>query len=230
MYETKTQFEKLNKTLTERHEEDAKVYVIDTADELYEKLGDAIKHAERRVLIMHLDPFSPKHYDNPARTEYFKLIFDFIKSHPQIIMKRITSLCEIEKVDWLREIMKDTENVEKLDIAYIDVPNLEKSFLSTLVSCQIIDDDKIFLLNPMGNTVPACGTYGECLFIESKRVVKVYERYYDKLWNEAQRGYGHCCMLKSGKTCMNNELDKIRARIEEQKYAEQSQTTILATA
>ena len=212
--EVKTELVKLNTTLTEKCEEDAKVQVITISDELYEKLGVAIKNAKKRVLIMHLDPHSPEYHDNPARTAYFNLIFDFIKRHPHITMKRITSLCELEKAQWLWRIIENTKDVERLDIAYINIPNLEKMFLSTVVSCQIIDDDKIFILNPMGNTVPASGTCGESLYIESKKVVDVYERYYERLWDHAQFRVEGCCVLKSGKNCdfvaLTDIIDKLK--------------------
>jgi hypothetical protein len=212
--EVKTELVKLNTTLTEKCDEDAKVQVITKSDELYEKLGDAIKNANNRVLIMHLDPHSPEYHDNSERTAYFNLIFDLIKRKPQITMKRITSLCELEKAQWLWRIMEDTRGVERLDIAYINIPNLEKMFLSTVVSCQIIDEDKIFLLNPMCNTVPACGTCGESLYIESKKVVEVYAKYYDRLWDHAQLRVEGCCVLKSGKNCdfvaLTNIIDKLK--------------------
>lgn len=213
--DTSKNFELLNNTLTERCKEDAKIYVINSADELYEKLGEAVKHA-KDIRIMHLDPFSPNYYKSPSRTEYFKIIFDYVKLHNDVTMKRITSLNEVEKIEWLRGIIKETRNVEKLDIAYIDIPNLEDSFLNTLVSCQVLDGNKTFLLNPMGNTVPAGGTHGECLYIESEVFAKVYEKYFDRLWDIAVRKHGNSRIIKSGRTYLEDELNKIEASLREE--------------
>lgn len=215
IFDTSESFELLNKTLTEQCKEDAKIHVIYSADELYEKLGEAIKHA-KDIRIMHLDPFSPNHYKSPARTEYFKTIFDYVKLHNDVTMKRLTSLNEVEKIEWLKGLIEETRNIEKLDIAYIDIPkNRDDSFLNTLVSCQVLDGNKTFLLNPMGNTVPAGGTQGEVLYIESESVAKVYEKYFDRLWDIAVRKHGNSRIIKSGRTYLEDELNKVEARLRE---------------
>jgi hypothetical protein len=212
---TKDELKNLNTILNGKCEDDAKVHVITSSEELYETLGNAILKAKSRVLIMHLDPHSPEYHNNPERTAYFNLIFDHMKNNPNnITMERITSLSKLEKAQWLWSVMEDTQDLEKLDIAYINIPNLEDMFLSTVVSCQIIDNDKIFILNPMDNTVPACGTCSECLYIESEKVVKVYIKYYDTLWAQAKYNVGGCRILKSGKDCDYIALKEIMDKLE----------------
>ncbi|MDP2216992.1 MAG: hypothetical protein Q8J68_06905 [Methanolobus sp.] len=214
-------FESFKKTLTERHKEDAKIYVLNSADELYKKLGEEVTHA-KNIRIMHFDSFSPEYYGGEERLKYFNLIFEYLKSNHDVAMKRITSLCEVEKIEWLKRIIKNEEvqNLEKLDIAYIDIPNLEDSVLntlSTLVSCQVLDGNKTFLLNPLVNFVEASATYHPCLYIESESVAKVYADYFDKIWHEAQAKRGNCRLIKKGKKCMIEELDMIEARLNEKK-------------
>jgi hypothetical protein len=215
LIEIKDEVKKANTLLTEKNEDDAKILVINSSEDLYSLLTEKIKTAKERVLIMHLDPHSPDYHQNDARSDYFKFVFEFIEKHGEITMRRITSLPEREKAEWLKTVMeKEINKIEKLDIAYINIENLEKNLennegVSTVVSCQIIDEDKIFILNPLWNTVLACGECGECLYIESKKVVKVYERYFDTLWGYARTKSKGCCILKRGRECDFESLKKI---------------------
>lgn len=207
----KSEFSTVIHSLDEKNQDMAEIQIITSQDDLYDILAEKIKHAKRRVCIMHLDQYPPTHYKCASRNEYFKFIFDFTVKNKHISMRRITSINESEKGEWLKERMNETKDVENLSIAYVNIENLDNTYLKTVVSCQIIDDDEVFVLNPMSNTVSGNATFANCLYIKNKKVVQLYKDYYNDLWTFANLNYNGCCILKNGKECYFDALDRIIA-------------------
>jgi hypothetical protein len=200
---------KVEESLDIYNEDRASIHIITSQAELYELMTEKIRTAKKSVCIMHLDQFPPTHFMNEARTAYFKFIFDFGKRNENILMRRITSINEREKGEWVKEKMIETQKTENLNIAYINTEKLDSTSLKTVVSCQLVDDDKVFILNPLSNTVSGNGHFPNCVYIENKKVAEVYQKYYDTLWNYAELGYNKCQMLKDGKDCNFDVIDRI---------------------
>ena len=100
-------------------------------------------------------------------------------------------------------------------MAYINIENLDNTNLKTVVSCQLIDDDEVFVLNPMSNTVSGSASFANCLYIKNRKVAQLYEKYYDDLWTFANLNYNGCVILKNGKERYLDVLDNIIASIPE---------------
>jgi hypothetical protein len=211
------EFAKLVKSVDVYNEDKADIHIITSQDELYRMMTTKICAAKKSVCIMHLDQYSPAHYKNEARREYFKFIFDFAAKNENILMRRITSINEREKGEWLKKKMAETESIENLNIAFISSENLDKTYLKTVVSCQIIDDTGVFVLNPLSNTVSGNGDFADCLYIENKKVVALYKKYYDTLWTYAVLGYNDCKVLKCGGEIYPEILDEIMAALDRSK-------------
>ncbi len=197
----KVNLERIDASL-KANEDTAKVQIIDSSEDLYRVLKEKIKGAKHEVRIMHLDPHSPDLFGNETRSDYFKFFFDFAEEHRNITMKRITSIVYKDKGEWLLNKMNETKHLDKLSMAYIntgDLEDLEVSLLKTVVSCEIIDNDKVFILNPLSNTV--ANEFDKCVYIENKKVAETYIAYYDKLWNIAQLKHHGCRIIKAGTTC-----------------------------
>jgi hypothetical protein len=212
---TKEELKSIITSLDIANENKAEIKIITSQDDLYYMMTDRIRNAKKRVCIMHLDQYPPTHYKHEVRNKYFEFIFDFIKNNNKIAMRRITSINEREKGIWVKDRILETKDVENLSMAYINIENLDNTYLKTVVSCQLIDDDEVFVLNPMSNTVSGSASFANCLYIKNRKVAQLYEKYYDDLWTFANLNYNGCVILKNGKERYLDVLDNIIASIPE---------------
>lgn len=140
------------------HKNPVSVEIIEDPDEFYKKLKDAESTATVRIWVTHLDPYPPtsRKLETSAtneRTAYFNFLNDFAKAHPKVEVKRIIGISTIEKLEWLKEQMVLTKDIDNISFAYIRADCFgHGDSLSplTVVSCQVIDDNKTFVLNPEG--------------------------------------------------------------------------------
>lgn len=212
---SKEELKSIIHSLDKADEDKAEIKIITSQDDLYYMLMDRIREAKKKVCIMHLDQYPPTHYKHEVRNNYFEFIFDFAKNNNKIAMRRITSINEKEKGMWVKDRIIETKDVENLSMAYINIENLDNTYLKTVVSCQLIDDDEVFVLNPMSNTVSGSASFANCLYIKNKKVAQLYERYYDDLWTFANLNYNGCYILKNGRECYYDVLDNIIASVSE---------------
>nr|WP_321498407.1 hypothetical protein [uncultured Methanolobus sp.] len=178
---------------------------ISNEKDFYVLLDEKVKKSSHRVWWMHLDPWEPNspQVAEEQRQIYFNNMLQYIKLNPRIVYKRIISIPDNAKLAWVEKLINDTSEYNNLELAYINIDCIEKfgtKSVMTVISCQIIDNDKMFLLNPLLNYVPeATGTFKKCLYFENKEIVSIYQEYYSKLWDTITSGGNlHGCLLKSG--------------------------------
>jgi len=212
----KADIAKIGLALEVFNEDRADIRIITSQAGLYELMTEKIKNAKKNVCIMHLDHYPPTHFANEARTAYFKFIFDFGKANENVLMRRITTINSREKGEWVKGKMIETQDEDNLNIAYISAANLDSTSLKTVVSCQIVDDMGVFIMNPLSNTVSGSGNFPNCWYIENKKVVKLYQQYYDTLFTFAELQCNGCQMLKNGRECDFEALDRIIAQLPEE--------------
>lgn len=169
--------------------------------ELYTELENKVVHANRRVYLMHLDskPPTSSTYNDNNRIKYFKNCLAKAEEG-RVKFRRIVNIENQEMLDWVENLINATDDLQNYQIAYIKTGDkgIENNFPFTITSCQIIDDDKMFLLNPVQNYVPR-GEFLDCAYIENTEIVTVYAEYYNKLWihlNDTECKYGF--MIKDG--------------------------------
>jgi hypothetical protein len=213
-FKTKVSVDEINEKLEKQPEDIANVKVLNNKEEFYACLQAKTMESKNRVWLMHLDTYAPtsKQYNDNVRKNYFQFSEDFARTHKNVKIKRIMSLSNKEKLDWVTKLIERTKNVNNLYLAYIKIDGLEDSFPKTMVSCQIIDDDKLFLLNPALNIVPG-GDFNPCLYIENKEIVKIYAKYYEDLWHDAKFNHNSSCFLKDGPNDYNKNLKIIEEHI-----------------
>lgn len=175
---------------------------INNQHDFYCHLNEKVLKSTNRVWLTHLDqwaPISPK-YTDLDRVNYFDSVLQYAKNHEEIDFKRIISIPNEEKLAWVEKLINDSSSHHNLNFAYIKIDDIETLFPTSVVSCQIIDFDKMFILNPLLNRVPRTrGKFKDCLYFENRKIVEVYADYYDKLWDElSKKNCSFGCLLKDG--------------------------------
>jgi len=210
----------------------AKIRELGHQNDFYRQLNEKVKEAQEKVWLMHLDPHAPTSdfYNDPTRKEYFENCLEKAKSQ-QVVIKRIINIPTMDKLEWTENLIKETSGLQNIHLAYINIDDIEHSFPQSVISCQIIDNDSMFLLNPMRNVVPE-GDFPKCILIENKNVVSIYTEYYDALWkklSDPQCTFG--CIIKNGPSSQLFEThhqrikDDINSRATKQNTSGLLQTT-----
>lgn len=195
------------------NEDTAFIDEFDNLEEFYDSLEKKEIAASKRVWLMHLDPWPPtsSKCNSRGRVDYFDNILKIVKGKDEIEVKRIINIPNLEKLEWVENLVKETDQRDNFHLAYINVKNIEY-FFPTTISCQIIDEDKIFLLNPLLNHIPRT-SFKKCVYIENRKVTAIYEDYYERLWSELENencAFG--CIIKGGKgtDLFDNNLQRIK--------------------
>ncbi|ETA69285.1 hypothetical protein MettiDRAFT_2781 [Methanolobus tindarius DSM 2278] len=201
---------------------------INNQEDFYHLLNASVITSSTRVWVTHLDqwaPTSPK-FSDKDRVNYFDSVLEHIQTHPAIDFKRIISIPTKDKLEWVEKLIMDTDAYQNLHLAYIRIDDIEDIFPFSVVSCQIIDENKMFILNPLLNRVPRNrGQFKECLYFENKNIVGIYSNYYEKLWDKiTQKDSLHGCILKDGTGTDNFYKNKnwILSNIKEEEPREDS--------
>jgi hypothetical protein len=168
----------------------------------YHKLADVATKATTRVWLTHLDQWAPDShkYAGLDKKEYFDKILEYAKNHPKVDFKRIISIPTEDKLIWVKDLIEKTKDYENLNFAYIRLDDLENLFPLSVVSTQIMDDNKMFLLNPELNLVPRTkGLFKDCLYFENTDMVAVYSHYYESVWKKiTEKNSQWGCLIKDG--------------------------------
>jgi len=166
----------------------------------YGILKEKVNEASERVWLMHFDPWAPDapEYSDCEKEKYFDFSKNFAIEHPHVDVKRIIGIPNQNKLDWVEQLVEDTREIRNLHLGYLYVGDIQNSFPRSVTSCQIIDKNKIFLLNPLLNHIPP-GDFKKCIYIENREIVSIYEQYYERIWNEiTEYNSPYGCLLKDG--------------------------------
>jgi len=213
---TNTNFIHLDKTIKTIN--NASIEILETRDEFYEKLKKSRSNAIKKLLLTQLDPWPPISYEGGGpRQEYFNADIKFAESHPNVTICRMLSIERQEKLNWVKDFIKETKGFSNVFFAYINISNIEKSApFPKILSLQIIDSEEIFHLNPEYSYMPR--QYQECFYIKNKKLANIYEKYYYAVWreigNDKSDDFKIGCILKNGNDDEGYEikLDKIREK------------------
>jgi hypothetical protein len=186
-------------------ESNATVRELDSQPEFYSILDEKVLAAKYKVWLMHLDPHAPdskKYYNDPARENYFahcaaKAIAQNGVKNP-VEFRRIINIPTLDKLEWAEKLINETKDIQNLHLAYIHLDDIENSFPISVTSCQIMDNKAVFLLNPELNVVPP-GKFKKCIIIENEKVVSIYEKYYERIWELLEKKDSNLgCIIKDG--------------------------------
>lgn len=193
----------------------AYIRILDDQNSFYSALTDAVCNAKMEVMFIHLDPYvaTKKDHCEDGRANYFDAAHEYVKSN-SIRMRRIISIPNEKKLEWTKNLIDKTKEIKTLDLAYIKINDIEKSFPETVISCDIIDDHRLFLLNPTLNYIPTGKEFRGILDIENADAVIIYKEYFEKLWTEVTKENSKLgCYLKKGSDCtyFDRNLSRIKA-------------------
>jgi hypothetical protein len=189
-----------------KKESSATVRELESQTEFYRVLNDKVLSAKSKVWLMHLDPYAPDSiiYNDEARKVYFKNCADKAiaqnGANKPVEFRRIINIPNLDKLEWVENLIKETKDIKNLHLAYIHLDDLdiENSFPVSVTSCQIMDNRAVFLLNPELNIVPK-GEFKKCIIIENEKVVEIYEEYYKSIWELLKTKNSKMgCIIKDG--------------------------------
>lgn len=207
-------------TDTSSENQNAKIRILTDQPSFYETLRDAVCASTKEVMFIHLDPevATKKDNFNDGRAGYFDSAHEYVKAH-SIKMRRIISIPNEAKFEWTKDLIEKTKDIDTMDFAYIKMGDIEKSFPETVISCDIIDNNRLFLMNPNLNYIPLGNTFKGILDIENEDAVKIYKGYFERLWTELTKpGSKSGCLLKKGQDCsyFEKNINWIRSNMIEQ--------------
>jgi uncharacterized protein YoxC len=175
--ETLKGLERVNQTQTE---------IITTSARFYTLLAEMRKGAKNRVQLTQLDPNPPVVFGDPVRKDYFDKTIQFIREHPDVKVQRIMSIPNKEKLNWVKEDIEKSKDLNNLHLAYIRITDIESIYPTPpILSMQIVDESKLLLLDLRYSYMPMA--FKPCLYLEDRQVVKqIYSQYYDSLWSQLE--------------------------------------------
>jgi len=188
----------------------ASIEVFKNRIDFYDKIGEERLKAQSIVQLTLLDSYSPyKNEENKARRDYFDNDIKNIKELNSRCVKfyRILSIETEEKWKWVKRLIEETEDLDNVFLAYIKVGDIEKSVpFPKLLSLQIIDNEKVFMLNPKFSYMP--NDYESCYYMKNKEVAEIYVDYYKNVWASLKNSE-HGCIIKSGKDNYEDKMNEI---------------------
>jgi hypothetical protein len=146
----------------------------------YENLIKANENAKQRIWLMNLQDYSPYYYGGKNRINYYDSLMKITLAKENVDVRRIMRIPTIEKLEWLKKLIKETEHISNFHIAYLN--NSSRCPKSLMISVQIIDDQIAFLINPQKNT--SAMIFNQCYQINNHEIVCAYIEYYMTLWDE----------------------------------------------
>jgi len=188
----------------------ASIEVFKNRIDFYDKIGEERLKAHSIVQLTLLDSYSPyKNEENKARKDYFDNDIKNIRELNSRCVKfyRILSIETEEKWKWVKRLIEETEDLDNVFLAYIKVGDIEKSVpFPKLLSLQIIDNEKVFMLNPKFSYMP--NDYESCYYMKNKEVAEIYVDYYKNVWASLKNSE-HGCIIKSGKDNYEDKMNEI---------------------
>lgn len=166
-------------------ETEAKARRVDQR-EFYVFLKKAVLTAENSVDLTHIQPSPPEKAGIKEKDEYFEAIKKVIKKR-QIRVRRIVSIPTMDKLNWIKSLLKEFENYPNFDIHCVDVGSLK--FPVPLLSVQIVDSDQVFLIDlAKGYHFDSSWSREKNdLWIVSKEIAKSYREYYEEYWQSTEK-------------------------------------------
>lgn len=167
------ELDRINQTQTE---------IIISSNRFYTLLPELRNKAKLRVQLTQLDPEPPSVYGDSVRKKYFDETAEFARENPGVKVQRIMSIPTISKLEWTKELIKSSENLNNLHLAYIRIDDIENSTpIPPILSIQIIDEKEMLLLDLRYSYMPMA--FKPCLYLRDSEAVKqIFSQYYDSLW------------------------------------------------
>jgi hypothetical protein len=187
--------------------------VIENFSRFYEILENCREKAKRRLQLTQLDPQPPSYYGDPKRQAYFDIdtFVKYAKEHPEVKIQRIISVPTLEKLEWVRELIEKSRNINNIYIAYIRFEKDIRKYWPTppILSVQVIDEDELLMDNPQHSYMPH--RFAPCLYMRDQQAVKLYSEYYDELWKSLEKSedINRGFVLKDGMD-MNGYEEKLK--------------------
>lgn len=181
----------------------------DKGSDMFYKLAlGYLNISESSVWLTSLNDRNPNIKGSQIRKKYFDSVFPFAKKNKIVEVRRIVKITTLEKLEWVKEQIESTKNIENISIAYIDA-NVK------ILNLQVFDEKRMLLWNPGQDKVSQ--QHNKFIYSENIDVVEMFAEYYENIWQDLQKNCGGF-ILKEGNNYdineMNDKLELIKMKIE----------------
>lgn len=167
------------------------------SDEFYELALEYMGGAHSSIWLTSLNDKNPNVKGSIMRNKYFSSVFPFAKKNKNVEVRRIVKIATKEKLDWVKEQIENTKNLENVSIAYIE-QNIN------ILNVQIFDERRMLLWNP--GQAKVSQQHNKFIYTENVNIVEMFSEYYEKIWQNLQRNCGGF-IIKEGNHYDNNEIN-----------------------
>lgn len=219
--ETGFSFKEINGKIDLRN---SQIRVIENSKQYFSFLEYNVICSKTILRLMNLDEHPPTkaHYsDYEVRKRFFDTLIEFAQGHKDVKIRRIVSIPDQERFEWVKSEIEKTKDCPEFHFAYIKIDRDKPRFFKSVTGCNIIDENKIFLFNPITDVVHK--TFKPCIFVENQPVsidnqianaenqpiIYVYKGYFDLLWSELEAGNSEIGYLLKGNAINTENLNRL---------------------
>lgn len=178
------------------------------SDQFYGLALEYMNISGSSIWLTSLNDRNPNVKGSIMRNKYFNSVFPFAKKNKTVEVKRIVKIATLEKLEWVKEQIESTKNLENVSIAYI-----EKEI--NILNLQIFDEKRMLLWNP--GQAKVSQQHNKFIYSENVDVVEMFAEYYENIWQDLQRNRGGFILKEGNRNNsieLNNKLQIIKNKIE----------------
>lgn len=167
------------------------------SDEFYGLALEYMGASHSSIWLTSLNDKNPNVKGSIMRNKYFSSVFPFAKKNKNVEVRRVVKIATEEKLDWVKEQIESTKNLENVSIAYIE-QNIK------ILNVQIFDEGRMLLWNP--GQAKVSQQHNKFIYSENVDIVEMFAEYYENIWQDLQRNCGGF-IIKEGNHYDNNEIN-----------------------
>ena len=146
------------------------VELIEDSDRYYALLEEATRNAKKSLRFTYLTTEPPTKLE-PRAEVYWKFFIEFAEKKQELLIKRIASIDNQDKLSFLKERTNELRDIEKYGLRYY----LPSEF-PPLPGLEIIDEEQVFFFGPEAEI-------RRYLYVKDKVLAHGIAKYFDDVWD-----------------------------------------------
>lgn len=146
------------------------VELIEDSDRYYALLEEATRNAKKSLRFTYLTTEPPIKLE-PRAEAYWNFFTKFAEKKQEVLIKRIASISNPDKLSFLKERTNELRDIEKYGLRYY----LPSEF-PPLPGLEIIDDEQVFFFGPEAEI-------RRYLYVKDKVLAHGIAKYFDDVWD-----------------------------------------------
>jgi hypothetical protein len=143
----------------------------------FKDVSRAIEDAHNSLSLTHIQTDPPESFGTTEVEEYYSQVERWLENNPTGNVRRIISISNQSLYDWAKYL---DSLAEEYDTFRVRVATWESEF--PMINMALLDDDAAFFALSFGHAQDT-----RCLRVEDTKVVEVYERYFNHMWQNSKK-------------------------------------------